>query len=321
MDSTAVPIVDFSKLRGTLSERSAAVQGIGRVCQKKGFFQVINHGISEDILHGALDAATAFFDLPVHDKSGLVSDDVTQPVRYSTISEVANGEVKIRRHVLKQYSHPLQTWIDKWPSKPLQYREKMAKYAAEVWKLESELTEAITESLGLGRGYLTSWMEQGFEMMALNYYLPCVSSEDGGGGGAVCCAAHTDYTLVTVLLAGREGLEELDRESGSWCPVPHSPAGSLVVHVGNYLEVVSNGRYRAAVHRVVSGRGDAAARVSVASLPSFAMDERVEVAKELVGECRPAMYRGSTLREFIEFLSAGRRGSDFMESLKISGPV
>ncbi|KAL6634849.1 hypothetical protein ACP70R_027520 [Stipagrostis hirtigluma subsp. patula] len=313
MDSTGhVPIVDLSKLRSTLPERSPAVQTSAGYARTR----VINHGISTDILHDALDAAAAFFDLPMGDRSGLASDDVTMPVRYSTVSEVDNGEVRIRRQVLKQYSYPLEDWIGKWPAKPLQYREKMAKYAAEIRRLVSELVEAITESLGLGRGYLRAQMERGFEMMALNCYPPPSATSDGG---AICCAAHTDYTLVTVLLASREGLEEFDREAGSWRAVPHDP-GSLVVHVGNYLEVVSNGRYRAATHRVVAfGRdGGGGARVSIASLPSLGMDERVEVAKELVDARHPALYTGSTLREFIEFLSAGGNGSDFVERLKIN---
>uniref|UniRef100_A0ACD5WC00 Uncharacterized protein n=2 Tax=Avena sativa TaxID=4498 RepID=A0ACD5WC00_AVESA len=314
MDSTGIPIVDMSKLRGPWPERPAAIHDLGRACQTTGFFQVVNHGICAEVLHGALDAATAFFNLPTEDKSGLVSDDIRQPVRYSTVSEVDDdGEVKIRRHVLKQYSRPLETWIHKWPSEPIHYREKMATLAAEMWRLVSELAEAVTESLGLGRGYLASRMDRGFEMMALNYYPPCQDV-----AGAVCCAPHTDYTLLTVLLASQQGLEYFHRESGSWRPAP-AGSSTLLVHVGNYLEVLSNGRYRAALHRVVSRPG-AAARVSVASLPSFAMDESVEVAEELVEDGHPPLYRGSTLSEFIEFLSAGTRGRDFMEqSLKITG--
>jgi isopenicillin N synthase-like dioxygenase len=42
MDSTGpVPVLDFGKLRGASSERSAAVLDIGTICQKKGFFQVL----------------------------------------------------------------------------------------------------------------------------------------------------------------------------------------------------------------------------------------------------------------------------------------
>jgi isopenicillin N synthase-like dioxygenase len=193
-------------------------------------------------------------------------------------------------------------------------REKMAMFAAEIWRLVSELVEAVTESLGLGRGYLRSQMDRGFEMMALNYYPPWPSQD--AGAAAVCCAPHTDYTVLTAVVASSVGLEYMDRESGSWRPAT-AGSSALLVHVGNYLEVVSNGRYRAALHRVVSHGG---ARVSVTSLTSFAMEESVEVAEELVEESQPPLYRGSTLSEFLDFLSAGSRGSDFFmeQSLKIT---
>ncbi|XP_062224432.1 2-oxoglutarate-dependent dioxygenase 21, chloroplastic-like [Phragmites australis] len=213
------------------------MQDLGRVCQNRGFSQLINHGICTDILNDAPDADAAFFDMPMGDRSGLESDDVTRPDRYSTVSEVNNGEVRIRRHVLKQYSYPLEEWIDKWPAQPSQYsgsshsfrREKMAKYATEARRLVSELVEAITESLGLGlsRGDLRTQMERGFEMMAVNCYPPPGTSSD----------------LPT--------------------------------------------------------------RVSIASLPSLAVDERFEVAKQLVDVRHAGMYRGSSLKEFVEFLPAG----------------
>ncbi|KAL6606784.1 hypothetical protein ACP70R_042437 [Stipagrostis hirtigluma subsp. patula] len=326
MDSTGdLPILDLSKLRGSLSERSAAVQMIGSVCQTKGFFQVINHGISTDILRDALDVAAAFFDLPADERSGLASDDLTVPVRYATASFVLDddGDVMVLRHVLKQNSYPLEEWIDKWPAKPLQYWEKMGKYATEVRRQVSELMEAITESLGLGRHYLRSKMDNGFEMMLLNCYPPPPAGSGTGGGDIVSCAAHTDYTLLSVLLASHEGLEELDQETGSWRAAPHG-AGALVVHAGDCLEALSNGRYRAAVHRVAAsgGRRGGGSRVSIATLTSLAMDERVEVAEELVDARHPAMYRGSTLREYTEFLKAGRKdGGNFMDSLKINGAV
>ncbi|TKW19785.1 hypothetical protein SEVIR_4G042500v4 [Setaria viridis] len=329
MDSAGdVPIIDLSKLRGTSSERSAAVQDVGRVCQEKGFFQVINHGISTDILRNALAAAAAFFSLPMDDRSALASDDITLPVRYVTSSSALDGgEVKVHRHVLKQYSYPLEKWIGNWPAKPSQYREKMGKYAREVRnKLVSDLMEAITESLGLGRYYLSSQMENGFEMMLLSLYPPPPVSS---GSDDLRCGDHTDYTFISVILSTHEGLEELDRVTGAWLAAPHRrgaeggsppPPPSLTVHVGDCLEAMSNGRYRAAVHRVLWGRGDTdTSRVSITSLTNWAMDESVEVAKELVDDRHPTMYKGSTLRDYTRFLLAGRAsGSTFLESLKIN---
>jgi gibberellin 2-oxidase len=152
--------------------------------------------------------------------------------------------------------------------------------------------EAITESLGLGRHNLSSQMkESGFEMMLLCSYPPPPPPVRSGGssGDDLRCGNHADYTFLSVILASHEGLEELDRTTGVWLPAPHhrggagSPPPSLTVHVGDCLEAMSNGRYRAAAHRVLWGRGDTS-RVSVANLASLAMDASVEVARELVDD-------------------------------------
>jgi hypothetical protein len=81
----------------------------------------------------------------------------------------------------------------------MSFREKMGKYAREVRsKVVSELMEAITESLGLGRHYLSSQMkEAGFEMMLLSSYPPPPPPVRSGGGGGddLRCGNHTGLHL------------------------------------------------------------------------------------------------------------------------------
>lgn len=75
--------------------------------------QVINHGISPSVTNGVLSAAEKFFELPMEEKMEFASDDITRPVRYVS---------SFQRSFLKQYSHPLEEWIDLWPSKPKEFR-------------------------------------------------------------------------------------------------------------------------------------------------------------------------------------------------------
>ena len=75
--------------------------------------QVINHGISPSVTGGALMAARKFFELPTEEKMELASDDITRPVRYGSGPQ---------RSFLKQYSHPIEKWMDLWPSKPAEFR-------------------------------------------------------------------------------------------------------------------------------------------------------------------------------------------------------
>ena len=74
---------------------------------------MINHGIFPSVTNGALIAAQKFFELPMEEKMELASDDITRPVRYSSSSQ---------RSFLKQYSHPIEKWIDLWPTKPADFR-------------------------------------------------------------------------------------------------------------------------------------------------------------------------------------------------------
>uniref|UniRef100_A0A453D3I1 Isopenicillin N synthase-like Fe(2+) 2OG dioxygenase domain-containing protein n=1 Tax=Aegilops tauschii subsp. strangulata TaxID=200361 RepID=A0A453D3I1_AEGTS len=87
-----------------------------------------------------------------------------------------------------------------------------------------------------------------------------------------------------ILLASCPGLEVLDRSSDTW-RVVQQPRHALHVHVGDCMEVLSNGRVKTAVHRAVLNHGEA--RISMASIHSFAMHEKVSVAKELVDEQDP----------------------------------
>lgn len=84
--------------------------------------QVINHGISKEILDGAISAASCFFDLPTKDKAELMSNDVHKPVRYGTSLKDGVDKVQFWRVFLKHYAHPLKKWIGLWPAKPSDYR-------------------------------------------------------------------------------------------------------------------------------------------------------------------------------------------------------
>ncbi|KAB1204122.1 Hyoscyamine 6-dioxygenase [Morella rubra] len=158
-------VIDLAGLRQGSAQRSIVIQEIGNACHRVGFFQIINHGICQEVLDGALSAAFDFFNLPTAEKVKFMSDDVHKPVWYWV------DEVQFRRVFLKHYAHPLEDWIDLWPTNPPTYREKMGKkYDKEVRKLGLELMGTITESLGLGPAYLSNEMGEGMQAMAINCY-------------------------------------------------------------------------------------------------------------------------------------------------------
>lgn len=129
--------------------------------------------------------------------------------------------------------------------------------------------KTIVESLGLGCNYLRNQLHDGIQVMALHAYPLCTNTDPCP---SFCIAPHSDYSIITIVLQNSPGLEELNPKTKTWELLPHQH-GSLCVHVGNHLEVISNGLYKSVVHKVSANRGST--RVSIASLHSLSMDEKV----------------------------------------------
>lgn len=188
----------------------------------------------------------------------------------------------------------------------------MGKYSRETMKLAMELTEAMTESLGLSRDYLSEKMEKGMQVMALHCYPPCPDPHLTLG-----LPPHSDYSCFTILLQSSSGLEILDTDD-SWRVVP-VVSGALQVHIGDHLEVLSNGVFRSVVQRVRVNTERT--RISLASLHSLGKEDKVGVAEGLLeGDCKRG-YKESSFQDFIEFLSkndlSDQHRQSFLDSLKI----
>lgn len=165
----------------------------------------------------------------------------------------------------------------------------------EIQKLALKIMGAITENLGLGPTYLTAKLDQGMQVMTINCYPPFLQPQLVLG-----IHQHSDYSCLTILHQDSPGLQILDSVEGSWRAVPVIHA-ALQVNVGDHLEVLSNGRYKSVVHRVmVRGEGT---WTSIASLHSLGVDVKMEVARELVDEDNPESYKGSSFRDFLNFAS------------------
>ncbi|KAI3911902.1 hypothetical protein MKW92_039638 [Papaver armeniacum] len=309
--SKDVPVIDISGLHSTPHDRSLVVKDIGVACRQKGFFQIINHGISQSVLDEAITAASNFFELPNKYKQDFMSNDVAKPVRYGTGLKDGCDVVQFWRIFLKHYAHPLEKWIEYWPLNPPDYREKMAHYAVDVRNVAMEVMGAITESLGLGNSYMSEKLEDGMQVMAVNCYPPCSQPDRVLG-----LPPHTDYSCITILLQTGQGLQVISTNEEEWRLIPDNH-GVLHVHVGDFLEVLSNGLYKSVLHRATLNSEKT--RYSIASLHSLGMDEKVETAKELVDEQHPKGYKGSTFGDFLKFLSTNdiAEGSSFIENLKI----
>lgn len=87
--------------------------------------QLINHGVSEDLMHETMSLYEEFFSMPVDDHKSLLSDDFSKSVRFYTSGySYANEEYHLWKDSLKHpaCAHPLDEVIQGWPDKPERYR-------------------------------------------------------------------------------------------------------------------------------------------------------------------------------------------------------
>ncbi|XP_058208381.1 hyoscyamine 6-dioxygenase-like [Rhododendron vialii] len=118
-----IPVVDLTRVEGL--GRYEVVQTMMKASQDFGIFLVINHGIPEELMNGAMSLCKEFFDMPAEEKAVYYSEDKTKSFRLYTsqFSPEANKVVSSWRDTLHHYScHPLEEKIQSWPGKPARYR-------------------------------------------------------------------------------------------------------------------------------------------------------------------------------------------------------
>ncbi|XP_073156998.1 probable 2-oxoglutarate-dependent dioxygenase SLC1 [Henckelia pumila] len=320
-----LPVIDFAELQGC--NRSQVLKSLAYACQNYGFFQLVNHGIPDEIISNMVNVSRRFFELPLAEREKYMSADTSSPVRYGTSFNQANDGVFCWRDFLKLVCHPSQNAsLPHWPSTPLDFRRLVTAYAEETRFLFLMLAEAIVESLGLkdsaskklvgtesddaddSLSLLSKEFENGSQLMVVNCYPPCPEPDLTLG-----MPPHSDYGFLTLLLQDEvKGLQIHHRDK--WLTVKPVP-GSFVVNVGDHLEIFSNGRYKSVLHRVLVN--NTKYRVSVASLHSLPFTSTVRPSPKLISDGSPRRYKDTDFACFLEYIkTCDSRKKNFLESRK-----
>ncbi|KAL3531241.1 hypothetical protein ACH5RR_010563 [Cinchona calisaya] len=112
-----IPVIDLQKAEEG-HHRKYTIQQILYASQEFGFFQVINHGVSQKLMDDTMKVCNEFFELPNEDKAELYSEDPLKRCRLHTSNNYASEEFHLWRDILKHPCHPLDEWVHLWPEKP-----------------------------------------------------------------------------------------------------------------------------------------------------------------------------------------------------------
>ncbi|CAH1429788.1 unnamed protein product [Lactuca virosa] len=302
-DCIHLPVIDFTQLQGM--DRSRVLKVLSKACREFGFFQVVNHGIADEVIGKMIDVSKRFFELPFEERQRYMSNNLSQPVRYGTSFNQNNDGVFCWRDFLKLSCHPMQDFAPLWPSSPVDLREAVGEYSMKTRHLYERVMDAILESLGLTDEKVLS--KDGSQLVMVNCYPACPQPELTLG-----LPPHSDYGLLTLLLQDQvEGLQI--QHNDRWVTVKPI-LNSFVVNIGDQFEIFSNGRYKSVVHRVAVN--SMRSRLSVASLHS--VNENVTPSPKLIDYLNPKRYEDTNYADFLDYLTSSEfKCKRFLESRRI----
>jgi len=144
--------------------------------------------------------------------------------------------------------------VAQWPARSPAFKRACETHYGDCERLSFELLSAISANLGVGGSFLFHAFEpEHSSFVRLNYYPQCPEPAAPAGRdvperGHLGVNHHTDAGALTLLMTDENpGLEVFVHEV--WNPVPPLP-GALIVNVGDVIQVWSNDRYTAPLHRV-----------------------------------------------------------------------
>ncbi|XP_011625834.1 protein DMR6-LIKE OXYGENASE 1-like [Amborella trichopoda] len=304
--SESIPVIDLSRVSDGLGRQNIIWQ-ITKASEDYGFFQIMNHGVPEDVIQDMLGVATEFFEMPIEERAKLYSEDPKTQVRVCT-SFNFKSKVQLWRDFLRHPCHPLEDYIDSWPQMPENYREVASKYVLEIRALILKLLALLSEGLGLDSGYLNEKFGKHNQIQLINYYPPCPDPNLTLG-----LPGHSDPNGITVLLQDEVGGLQVLKD-GKWIIVKPEK-NAFVVNIADQLQVISNGRFKSVEHRAITN--STSSRISLPTFYGPSLDASIGPANELVSKESPAIYRSYTFGEFFDrFFSQELKGKTVLDHFK-----
>ncbi len=192
--------------------------------------------------------------------------------------------------------------VNQWPVDDVHFRQTLVDFFNAASAVAERTLALVYRALG-GAAADGAGMPIGdprTSTVRLNYYpttdpLSRAKQQSIAGLGEVALGHHTDPDVLTLLLQDMTGgLQTLSKDHG-WINVPPS-VGTIVVNLGDAMQVWTNDIYRAAVHRVLPMQGQARY-----STPYFSNPSRDAVLEPLAVLSKGApVYRAFTWREYIK---------------------
>ncbi len=280
-----LPLVDISLLMSDrLDDRLAVARELDRACAEVGFLYIRGDQFDAGLFDRLVARAKVYF----------ACDEATKMASYIGLSENHSGYVPAGEEQFIGGTDDLKEAYDVnldytatagrrpllgpnlWPAMP-GFREDALAYYEHVTGIGRQLFACFALALGLAESHFEAVRQHPPSQLRLIHYPLDEQAQDRPGMGA-----HTDYECFTLLFATAPGLQIVNKR-GHWVDVP-SIEGTMIMNIGDMMEIMSDGRYVATRHRVKKVREERY------SFPLFQACDYDHVIAPVIGGESPSRY-------------------------------
>lgn len=340
MATSQPPIIDISPVIRTFSGSSrvkarreefeddealmSCVNALRDACTNWGFFQCVNHGISPETMERFDREMRAFFALPRSVKESIKRTDTNSRGWFD--DELTKRIMDWKECIdIGRRGWSAVDGENQWPSETdaPTFRTAMEVYYDRCWSLSRALLRACSFGLGMNPNHFDDVAEPHTSYLRLNYYPPCDQKKvapashgfdepDPERDGRLGINKHSDAGCLTVLRQYHDEPASLQvyHDSKWWRVIP--VRGALTINIGDMMQVWSNGRYKAPLHRVLANPSRERYSAPFFYNPSYACDVVP------VSSAGPPKYKPISWAEFRRRRFEGDVGSDDGADVQIS---
>jgi len=254
LTSQVIPTIRFDQLH-----TDEEMQKLDSACREWGFFQLTNHGIGTASRQRTLDALHLFFRQPLEMKRrversasnpwGFYDRELTKNTPdWKQIFDVGDAELE----------GPLAGCDPQWPEGLPEFKGVLLAHRRQCERIAGTLLAAIARALSAPADMLVEAFKPSHtSFLRLNFYPVCAEPEAPAGveaaqTGHLGINHHTDAGALTVLM--QDNVNSLQvRHADRWHTITPQHE-SLIINIGDVVQVWSNDRYCAPLHRVLANR-------------------------------------------------------------------
>ena len=217
-----------------------------------GFFQVYNHGITEQEVRDAFALSESFFALPAATKAQW---PLSRNAGWESMTQIRPSTRTADQKESYQITRPRMAGL--WPSETELpgFQEAALTFEAKCWAVGMQVLSCFADKLGFASDFFTQAHDPSSPhyqstLRMLHYFAQSPDTEPGTWRAG----AHTDYDCLTLLFQrpGQGGLQVLpgkEMAGRAWTPV--DPAeGVITCNIGDMLMRWSDDQLPSNFHRV-----------------------------------------------------------------------